>query len=360
MSRLSALYRWLATATLVACSPTTDAGAPPSDSAGSGGAGGSVAQAGTGGSAGASAAAGSTSSGGTVSAGTGSGGSSGGGGASTAGSAGQVSVDPDAARPSAGCGLPAAIEPGTFAATMSMGRSTWIRLPTGYDPMRAYPVIFVLKGCSAPGVASYGLENVAGADAIIASLDFPPGEDCYDTADGAAFVDLPVFDALLAQIAANHCADQAHVFAVGFSSGAWLTQLLGCQRGDVLRGIGTIAGGYKPAFMNGAAMCKGSGLSAFMVSDLDDDNNPFFDEDVDGDNVEIAVNHWLVQNGCTEQAWSMTNGTPAAPDMAVCRAYGDCGRFPVKLCLTSGKGHSAQESLAMPGFWQLFQESLPK
>lgn len=355
MSRIFAL---LTTITLVACSSSPDAA--PSGSAGSGGHGGSVGQAGVGGGGDSSTAAGSMTVAGSAGSGGGASGGSGGGGASTAGSAGQVSADPDAARPSAGCGVPAAIEPGTFAATMSMGRNTWIRLPTDYDPMRAYPVIFVLKGCSAAGLTSYGLQNVAGADAIIAQLDFPPGEDCYDTADGAAFVDLPVFDALLAQIQTNYCADQAHVFAVGFSSGAWLTQLLGCQRGDVLRGIGTIAGGYKPAFMGGAAMCKGSGLSAFMVSDLDDTNNPFFDDDDDGDSVEIAVNHWLVQNGCTEQAWSMTNGTPAEPDMAVCRAYSDCGRFPVKLCLTSGKGHSAQESLAMPGFWQLFQESLPK
>jgi hypothetical protein len=53
-------------------------------------------------------------------------------------------------------------------------------------------------------------------------------------------------------------------------------------------------------------------------------------------------------------------GTEAAPDESVCRTYAGCGRFPVELCLTMGKGHSAQESLSMPGFWQLFQQSLPK
>ena len=150
------------------------------------------------------------------------------------------------------------------------------------------------------------------------------------------------------------------MFSVGFSSGAWLTQLLGCQRGDVLRGIGTIAGAFKPAFLSGAAACKGSGLSAFMVSDLDDHTNPFYDEDKDGDSVEVAVNHWLVANGCTDKVWTMAAGTPAAPDESVCRAYAGCGRFPVELCLTSGKGHAAQESLSMPGFWSLFQQSLPK
>jgi poly(3-hydroxybutyrate) depolymerase len=128
----------------------------------------------------------------------------------------------------------------------------------------------------------------------------------------------------------------------------------------VLRGIGTIAGAFKPAFLNGAASCKGNGLSAFMVSDLSDHTNPFYDEDKDGDSVEVAVNHWLGANGCSEETWTLTAGTPAPPDEAVCRTYTGCGRFPVELCLTDGKGHAAQETLSMPGFWQLFRQSLPK
>jgi poly(3-hydroxybutyrate) depolymerase len=220
--------------------------------------------------------------------------------------------------------------------------------------------VFVWKGCGAAGRATFGMENVAGEDAILAQGDFPPGQSCYDTADGAQFVDLPVFDAMLEQIASNYCVDEAHVFSVGFSSGAWLTQLLGCQRGNVLRGIGTVAGGFKPSFFNGAATCPGSGLSALMVSDLDDHENPFYDEDDDGDSVEIAVNQWLGAAGCSETAWSTTAGMASDPDPSVCRAYADCGPFPVKLCLTSGLGHSSQEGLAFPGFWQLFQQSLPK
>jgi poly(3-hydroxybutyrate) depolymerase len=299
---------------------------------------------------------------------TGGAGASGGGSAGASGSVsggagaggGTSGVDVDAAKPSTGCGKPADIAPGEFAMSTATGRSTWIRLPADYDPMRAYPVIFVWKGCGAAGRATFGMENIAGNDAIIAQGDFPPGQSCYDTADGALFVDLPVFDALLSQIETNYCADQAHVFSVGFSSGAWLTQLLACQRGNVLRGIGTIAGGFKPTFFNGAPTCMGGGLSAFMVSDLDDHENPFYDEDDDGDSVEIAVNQWLGVNGCSEKAWTTEAGMPAEPDQAVCRAYAGCGRFPVELCLTTGKGHSAQDALSWPGFWQLFQQSLPK
>ena len=49
-----------------------------------------------------------------------------------------------------------------------------------------------------------------------------------------------------------------------------------------------------------------------MVSDLSDHTNPFYDEDNDGDSVEVAVNHWLNANGCTDKTWTMQAGTPAA------------------------------------------------
>jgi poly(3-hydroxybutyrate) depolymerase len=220
--------------------------------------------------------------------------------------------------------------------------------------------VFVFKGCGGVGRATFGMENVAGEEAIIAQIDFAPGATCYDTADGAKFVDLPVFDALLAQLEGGYCVDRAHEFSVGFSSGAWMTFLLGCQRGDVLRGIGTVAGGFKPTFFFGQPQCKGSGLTAFMVSDLSDHENPFFDEDHDGDSVEIGLNHWLNANGCTEKAWTAQAGTASEPDPSVCRSYSGCGARPVRLCLTTGKGHAAQEQLSFPGFWQLFKQSFPK
>ena len=56
----------------------------------------------------------------------------------------------------------------------------------------------------------------------------------------------------------------------------------------------------------------------------------------------------------------MQAGTASEPDPSVCRSYAGCGRNPVRLCLTRGKGHSGQESLSFPGFWQLFGQSLPK
>jgi len=342
---------------------TGSAGAPGGAGSGTVASGAAGAAAGTGGGA-AGAAAGNTGAAGSATAAAGAGGAPATdagpvGGGSDAREAGTTAGD-ETPRPSAGCGKTPTIAKGQFVSTQIMGRATWVRLPPAYDPAKAYPVIFIWKGCGAAGVSTFGMENIAGNEAILAQGDFPPGMDCYDTADGAKFVDLPMFDALMDQINSSYCADRAHEFSVGFSSGAWLTFFLACQRGDVLRGFGTIAGGFKPTFFLGAPQCKGTGLTTLMVSDLDDHTNPFFDEDKDGDSVEIGLNHWLVANGCTEQMWTMTNGTPSPPDPNVCRTYTGCGRFSTGLCLTKGKGHDPQTSLSMPGFWQLFKATLPK
>jgi poly(3-hydroxybutyrate) depolymerase len=280
--------------------------------------------------------------------------------AGSAGAAGATN-DIDTPRPSIGCGQPPDIAAGDYQQSTLAGRSIWVRLPDNYNPERAYPVIFVWKGCGGAGSLSiFRMEEVAGADAIIVHGDTPSDgveDGCYDTADGATFVDLPFFDAFVDHLTTSYCVDEAHLFSAGFSSGAWLSFLLGCQRGDVLRGIGTIAGGFKPTFFLGQATCTGN-TAAMMISDLSDTNNPFHDLDEDGDSVEIGVNQWLTANGCTETTWTEAAGTPADPDQSVCRSYAGCGAYPVELCLTNGQGHSDQTNISVPGFWAFFSQFL--
>lgn len=319
-------------------------GNPSQGNAGTGTAGGGTANGGTAGNGGA----GGTSMGGD----TGLAGSGG-----TAGAASEI----DTPRPSMGCGTPADIAAGDYQQSTLAGRSIWVRLPDNYNPERAYPLIFVWKGCGGAGSLSiFHMEEVAGADAIIVHGDTPSDgveDGCYDTADGATFVDLPFFDAFLDHLTTSYCVDEAHVFSAGFSSGAWLSFLLGCQRGDVLRGIGTIAGGFKPTFFLGQPTCNGN-TAAMMISDLSDTANPFHDLDEDGDSVEIGVNQWLTANSCAETTWTETAGTPADPDQSVCRSYAGCGAYPVELCLTNGQGHSDQTNISVPGFWAFFSQFL--
>ena len=87
-------------------------------------------------------------------------------GANTAGAAGSNTGGAssiDAVRMSAGCTLAADIAPGDYQQSTLEGRSIWVRLPDGYDPNRAYPLIFVWKGCGGAGALSiFHMEEVAG------------------------------------------------------------------------------------------------------------------------------------------------------------------------------------------------------
>ena len=54
--------------------------------------------------------------------------------------------------------------------------------------------------------------------------------------------DFAFFDALLEAFSADYCIDLDQIFAVGHSLGASFANSLGCARGSVIRGVGTVAG----------------------------------------------------------------------------------------------------------------------
>ena len=53
-------------------------------------------------------------------------------------------------------------------------------------------------------------------------------------------------------MARSYCLDPDRIFAVGHSLGAWFVNSLGCARGDVLRAIATLAGGFSRSDCRGA------------------------------------------------------------------------------------------------------------
>jgi poly(3-hydroxybutyrate) depolymerase len=56
-------------------------------------------------------------------------------------------------------------------------RTTAVRLPTGYDPNRAYPVIVLLHGCGG-GTNNVPMENAAGSNAILVRGTGSASETC--------------------------------------------------------------------------------------------------------------------------------------------------------------------------------------
>jgi poly(3-hydroxybutyrate) depolymerase len=265
-----------------------------------------------------------------------------------------VTVDGAASR-SVGCGVPplqslaqyvkhteviSGVAP-AYAET-STNRFYFLRLPTGYDPERAYPLVLIGPGCGESGQSPIGIQNASGTDAIIVGMNGV--NDCFNHA-AADTPDLPYFDATLAEVEATTCVDTSRVFVTGFSSGSWLTSYLGCARGNVIRAQASVAGGLPPL----PPTCTGP-IPAMYVADLDDPT-------IKPDKVTKAVERVRVANGC---------GTDTVPyDAGVsspCVQYQGCmPGYPLVYCETSGYGHSDQSTtshLSTIGFWR-FWTSLP-
>lgn len=253
--------------------------------------------------------------------------SAGGSGGSGGSGAGVVGTD--------GCGQPAA-DPseswiGKTLDVDSTTREWFVWLPANYDPETPYPVVYQFHGCS----SSANKENnnppvqAQSGDAAIHIRGRAVG-NCWDTAANGA--DVAFFDALVAEVEATWCADVDRRFATGYSSGAFMTHRLACDRGDVLRGVASIAGGL------GGNDCNGQ-VAALLIHDLNDST-------VNISASESARDRHLANNGCDSGA--ATTPTEHAP----CEAYASCDAgYPVVWCQTAGQDHSRQDGLSAPAFW---------
>jgi hypothetical protein len=276
-------------------------------------------------------------------------GAAGGGAGAGAGGAGGSSTS----APTAGCGMAPAqalatfvqhqimvtgLDP-TYTAMYSM-RNYYLRLPTGYDPMRKYTTVFLGPGCGGTGKDVIPVWNASMGNAIIVGLS-PVGQ-CFKT-NGQTSPENQFFDAVLKEVEANTCVDTGRVFVAGFSSGSWLANQLGCLRANVLRGQGNATGGL-PGNM---PTCAGP-IAAMLAHDTTDTANPI-------SGGEAARDRILAINKCVGTATAPYDaGTPSP-----CVQYTGCpAAYPVVWCATTGKGHSDQIPISTTGFWK-FWSSLP-
>ena len=242
-------------------------------------------------------------------------------------------------KPSAGCGMTTNQAANQWVSTDvmsgSMTRKTSVRLPTGYDPMRAYPVIVLLHGCGG-GTNNVPMENATGTSAILVRGTGSASGTCWDASANGA--DVTFFDAMVADVKARFCTDENRVFVVGYSSGSWLVNQLTCIRSSVLRGGATVTGGE-----SAAGTCKGP-VSRIFIHDTDDTDN------VISGSVK-ARDRQLTQNGCDKTM------QPVPIDPSPCVTYPGCpAAYPVEFCQTSGQKHNRQDSWAPGAFWNFFKQ----
>jgi polyhydroxybutyrate depolymerase len=230
-------------------------------------------------------------------------------------------------------------------------RAYFTRPPANYDPQKAYPVTFWGHGCGASGAESTPLMGGPAAQNSIHVFLLAIG-GCFSTSK-ANSPDVPYFDLALSEIESQFCVDKSKIFVSGYSSGAWLSNLLACQRGDVIRGMGTAAGGLPID----RGTCPGP-VAAIMTGDTGDTANPIVNIDkatgIDRGSG-AARDRLLMENGCSKETM------PWDPMFPGCVAYQGCKPgYPVVWCQTSGQGHSngVQGGLSPRGFWK-FWSTLP-
>ena len=213
---------------------------------------------------------------------------------------------------SAGCGkTPPSMTP-TSSVVSGVTRHYITVIPKNYDKNESKKLIFAFHGRTNSNTqvrGYYKVEQAAGNEAI---MIYPSGlpeagpsrswSDPGDSADNLR--DFALFDQLLDEFSNNYCIDLDDVYVVGHSLGAWFTNSLGCARGDVIRGIGSLGGGIT------AGTCTGP-VAVWTSHNPNDNLSPY--------SAGLAArDNFLKQNGCGAST------VPASPSSMNCVEYQGC------------------------------------
>jgi polyhydroxybutyrate depolymerase len=145
--------------------------------------------------------------------------------------------------------------------------------------------------------------------------------------------DLAFFDALLTKIESQYCVDKNRIFAAGHSSGGYFSNVLGCKRGDVLRGIAPVSGGGP------FGTCTGQ-VAAWIAHGTNDTT-------VLPAQGRASRDHWVTANTCDG-----ATSSPVTPSPCVEYASCDAG-YAVRWCEYNGT--HTYPTFAPQGIWSFFK-----
>jgi poly(3-hydroxybutyrate) depolymerase len=193
--------------------------------------------------------------------------------------------------PSAGCGSATGM-PGSQTLTTSGQEGTYfVSLPPSYDGTTPASVAFVFHGANNTEINCFSGSNCPGVQMTLADKTVL----IYPRSFGTSWTNetreqnVTWFDDLLTSVKANYCVDEHGIVAMGTSSGAHFSNILGCRRGDVLRAIAPGAGERLEK-----TGCKGE-FAALVIHGIDDSASvPFrFGEE--------ARDYYAMANGCSTE-----------------------------------------------------------
>lgn len=237
-----------------------------------------------------------------------------------------------------------------------VARSYGLRLPRGYDPKVAYPLVFVFHGDGETGPSLYSYFKFQSASGESAVLVYPSGEgrtwDLYTSAEKNK--DVAFFEAMLGKIGGRVSIDKTKVFLVGWSNGAFFANQLACRRSSLVRAVASNSGGapYEPEspndkWPNGFTHCPNEAPVAFLAV------HGTLDGTVEPAGGEFSATYWASVNGCNatrSPAMAAQAGLPTP-----CESYPGCrAGKPTVYCPIPGMGHQLWQNAAKAE-WDFFK-----
>lgn len=220
--------------------------------------------------------------------------------------------------------------------TLTVGgkvRTSLVHVPASYDPTKAMPVVIDLHGLGGDGAQEAALTSAnANADSAGFISVHPTGAttpigswnagQCCGTAPSEHVDDMGFLTALLDELDAKLCVDDARVYAMGISNGGYMSHRLACELADRFAAIGPVAGGIA------VSSCQPSRpVPVFAV-------HGNADQLVSYSFGQSSASFWAMHNGCTTTTTTFHNGT------ATCVTHGGCSAgADVVWCTIDQGGH---------------------
>jgi polyhydroxybutyrate depolymerase len=227
---------------------------------------------------------------------------------------------------SAGCGKIGTATGQLSGQTISVAgqtRTYALSVPSAYTGTTPLALVMVWHGANLSGNLARTLFNLESKSKGAAIFVYPDSlaAGAWDGSSGSA--DVQLFKALVSSLSSSYCIDPNRIFSTGHSTGAVMTNSLGCSFGDVLRAIAPASG--SPPGTAGRTVCTGR-VAALVAHGENDPMIPF-------SQGEATRDFWLAQNGCTSRT------APWSPE-PVCVEYQGCqSDLPVVWCVHDG-GHA--------------------
>jgi hypothetical protein len=225
-------------------------------------------------------------------------------------------------------------------------RDYWLRLPTGYDETKAYPLVFEGPSCGSSGNYLYTIPDFD-MNVVRVGLTPPPNsighatlpnQGCFDDHEGDDSVDWVFYEQLYDLLAGTVCFDRNRVFASGNNSGATLANELGCKyAGDAahpIRGI-MASGGTLPTDVRYLPTCTNNPMAGLWIQPIN--RSPYASPSDNKTAIARAmrVNHCTLGTGIDDATFDPF--PISATDSSTCEKIRGCPELvPLVVCLLPG------------------------